>query len=361
MLDTQSFAAAAAQSPPTAGGGGRARIVAVDVARALALIGMIVSHLMPPEGAWGRLFLGFPSALFAVLSGVSLAIMADRGIRSGGDELAGSRHALMVRGVLLIALQQLVAPVSGTIFVVLQTIGICYIALACAPRWRTRTLAVLAAWLVAASAVLHAVASVTALPVPLLPPYPVTVWAALTVAGILTYRQLLGSTAAQVWTLVVGAAIAIAGAALRNGAIDYEATRAARDRNGLIGVALVDPAPHSGGLLDTVTVAAGALAALALCLLVCRGPVSWTRPLQAMGSMSLTVYVAHLVSAGPFSTPSAPASLPVLGWTTIVAALAGSTLLSLWFRQGPCEWVMARCCARAADRTLPPRPALARG
>ncbi|WP_137722984.1 acyltransferase family protein [Prescottella subtropica] len=361
MFDTQSFAAAAAESPPAAVGSGRARIVAVDVARALALIGMIVSHLMPPEGAWGRVFLGFPSALFAVLSGVSLAIMADRGNRSGGDELAGIRHSLMVRGVLLILLQQLLAPVSGTIFVVLQTIGICYIALAVAPRWRTRTLVVLAVWLVAASAVIHAVASFTALPVFLTPPYPVTVWAALTVAGILAYRHLLGSPKAQVWTLVVGAAVAVAGAAMRNGAIDYEATRAARDRNGLIGVALVDPTPHSGGLLDTVTVAAGALAALALCLLVWRGPVRWTRPLQVMGSMSLTVYVAHIVSAGPFSTPSAPTSLPVLGWTTIAVSLAGSTLLSLWFRQGPCEWAMARCCKIAADRTLPPRPELARG
>lgn len=362
MLKTQSCAAAAAAgSPPLPAGTGRARIVAVDVARAVALIGMVVSHLMPPDGVWGRVFLGFPSALFALLSGVSLALMADRGIRSGGDELASSRHSLMVRGVLLILLQQLLAPVSGTIFVVLQTIGLCYVALAFAPRWRTRTLVVLAAWLVAASAVTHAVASVTALPAYLLPPYPVTAWAALTATGILAYRLLLGSATAQVWTLSVGAVIAVAGAATRYGAIDYEATRAARDHNRLIGVALIDPTPHSGGLLDTVTVAAGALAALALCLLVWRGTVRWTRPLQVMGSMSLTVYVAHIVSAGVFLTPSAPVSLPALGWTTIVLSLAGSTLLSLWFRQGPCEWAMARCCTLAANRTLPPRPELARG
>src|SRR3954463_10730070 len=62
------------------------RIVGVDVARCIALVGMISTHVLPVRAADGSLGLahelagGRASALFAVLAGTSLALM------SGGEQ-----------------------------------------------------------------------------------------------------------------------------------------------------------------------------------------------------------------------------------------------------------------------------------
>ncbi|WP_414630197.1 hypothetical protein, partial [Actinomyces urogenitalis] len=61
-----------------------------------------------------------------------------------------------------------------------------------------------------------------------------------------------------------------------------------------------------------------------------------------MGSMSLTVYVAHVASAGPVMARSTLPSYPLLGWATIVLALVLPTLLRLRWRRGPLEELMRR-------------------
>ena len=59
----------------------RPRLAGVDAARAVALVGMMATHLEPLEDEAGRptpvgvLFDGRASALFAVLAGVSIALM----------------------------------------------------------------------------------------------------------------------------------------------------------------------------------------------------------------------------------------------------------------------------------------------
>ncbi len=85
-------------------GGSATRVVGVDVARGLALIGMAATHIFPDYRgdevhpayvvAAGR-----ASALFAVLAGVSLSLVAAR-----SDSLARFRVATVVRAVLLLAL-----------------------------------------------------------------------------------------------------------------------------------------------------------------------------------------------------------------------------------------------------------------
>ena len=67
-----------AQAPGRRGGG--ARLVGIDVARCMALLGMVATHVLPsdPDGRppLGQWLAGGPaSALFALLAGVSLALM----------------------------------------------------------------------------------------------------------------------------------------------------------------------------------------------------------------------------------------------------------------------------------------------
>jgi uncharacterized membrane protein len=76
------------------------RLVGLDVARCLALLGMVAAHVLDPRDADGDLTLvallveGRSSALFAVLAGVSLALMS-----GGTTPLAGARRHLVTAGL----------------------------------------------------------------------------------------------------------------------------------------------------------------------------------------------------------------------------------------------------------------------
>ena len=232
---------------------------------------MVVAHLMEPEGWPAEIVRGFPSALFAVLAGMSLSIMGSRGVREGGPALAASRHGLLVRGVILIVLGEAITPFAGTINVVLTAFGICYIALACAPRWRTRTLMVVLAWTIILSAVCHVLDATVGVPSQALTgAYPAFAWASYMIIGLLAHRLVTGSTRAQVLTAVIGLPLAVAGAVARN-TIVVVAAVSSDELSTIIPMMLIDPVTHSGALIDIVATAGGALSVVSLCLLVFRG------------------------------------------------------------------------------------------
>ncbi len=321
-------------------------------------MGMIISHLMMPVGLRGEAFNGFPAALFAVLAGVSLSIMSSRGVRQGGAALSSSRHGLMVRGALLVVAHQLVVPFSGPIAVVLETFGFLYIALACVPRWSNRAVTVLLVWLVGLSALVSALSRITWVPGYLGSPYPLLAWATYMVIGLLAHRLLLRSTRVQVLAVAFGLPLAVAGAVMRH-VVDMEAALSG-SRNVLVALALIEPTSHSGGLIDLLATSAGALAVLSLCLLLVRGGRWWCLPLQAMGSMSLTVYVAHVLSAGPQLSEFSVRSMPILALTTILLSAAVAMLIRARFRHGPLEWALRRSVELGTSTSLPPRPVLGR-
>ena len=86
------------------------RLVGLDVARCLALVGMIATHtLMPPfpgedRPVWHWLASGRASALFAVLAGVSLALMSGGPRPVRGRERLATTTGLAVRALLIAAL-----------------------------------------------------------------------------------------------------------------------------------------------------------------------------------------------------------------------------------------------------------------
>ena len=82
------YAATAAPPAPTS-----SRIVGIDLARGIALLGMAATHVLTvshrrrlPRRRSGSLFAGRASALFALLAGVSLAI-----VTGGTHAVVGAR------------------------------------------------------------------------------------------------------------------------------------------------------------------------------------------------------------------------------------------------------------------------------
>jgi uncharacterized membrane protein len=84
------------------------RLVGIDAARGLALIGLMAVHILPTEDemtgepTWSYiLFGGDSAALFALLAGVGLALSSGGRHRHRGRELAADRVGVAVRAILI--------------------------------------------------------------------------------------------------------------------------------------------------------------------------------------------------------------------------------------------------------------------
>lgn len=293
-----------------------ARLAGVDLARGLAVLGMLAAHLIAlPELVWSdpatwlALADGRSSILFATLAGVSLALVTGGSSPSAPAALVTAGKRIAVRAVILLVIGILLIATGVPVYVILPAYALLFLlSLPLLPA-RARTL-----WIIAA---------LTALVMPWVQPllqqsdiwetaagndlalligwhYPFTVWFAFLAAGLAAGRSDLRRMRTQVWLIVGGGAAAVAAYGL--------------DAAGVIGgSAYLDAVgtaePHSSGLFEAVGSGGWALLTLGVCLLLCRTPARWVvYPLRAVGSMPLTVYVGQIVA-----------------WAVIAATVLGDT------------------------------------
>ncbi|MGX0118934.1 DUF418 domain-containing protein [Corynebacterium otitidis] len=309
-------------APPTP----RARVAGLDVARFLALAGMVVAHLCPPVGYTGVLVDGLPSALFAALAGVSMVFLTP--------------GRLVVRGAILIALHWALTPIAGVIDVVLLAMGLSFLAAAVFVRRSTVTVAAGAAAAAGLSWVIAALQDAAVpLPAVLGAPYPLFAWLCFQLAGLCAGRLLLNNPRRAARVLAVAAPLAAAGIAAR-----------------LLVNPDTDPvglSAHSGGLGDIAVSLAASATVLCACLVAVRGTGGALRPLAAAGAMPLTLYVAHIATAGPLVTSDLSTyEHPVALAATLLGFVAFAAAWRHFFNRGPLEAALA-----ATSRTLAPGPA----
>ncbi|MGJ9407077.1 heparan-alpha-glucosaminide N-acetyltransferase domain-containing protein, partial [Nesterenkonia aurantiaca] len=86
----------------------RGRLVGIDAARGLALLGLMAIHLLPAWNeetggvSWSwRLFSGDSAALFALLAGVGLALTSGGRNQHQGRTMTADRVGLLVRALLI--------------------------------------------------------------------------------------------------------------------------------------------------------------------------------------------------------------------------------------------------------------------
>lgn len=96
------------------------RILGLDIARAVAVVGMTVDHFGP--ASWATWFTGWPSILFAFLSGMSMALMTSHGLASGVPA-SQVRRRIAIRGAILLVIGVLLASAGPNMIVVLATLG----------------------------------------------------------------------------------------------------------------------------------------------------------------------------------------------------------------------------------------------
>jgi uncharacterized membrane protein len=354
---------------------GRGRILGVDAARAVALVGMFATHIFPLRAGDGATLTGVvasgrASALFAVLAGVGVALASGGPQRPDGARAhLGAAVALVVRGVLVGALGLTLVALDPPVAVILAYYGLLFVV--AAPLLRLPATVLAAGALLAcvltplASQLLRAglpdgpgeQAGWPALAEPgellvtlaLTGYYPVLTWTTYLLAGMAVGRLDLRRTGVAAGLLAGGTALAVLAWAastllLRPGG-GAAALGPALERRGYGTTPtgswwwLAVPSPHTGAPFDLAHTTGTALAVLGTMLLLART----ARPLvvvpAALGAAPLTLYTLHVVALAAY--PGDDRDALQLWITHVLLATAVGGLLWVAGHRGPLEAVVS--------------------
>lgn len=363
--------------------GGRGRLLGIDAARALALLGMMAVHILPseaPDGSANWYYTiagGRSSALFAVLAGVGLALASGGSIVPSGTALKAARRGTLARAGLLAAIGLILGGLDSGVAVILVHYGVLFVFgalfLGMSRGWLW---ALAGVWAVVAPVLSHMVRSAFGDPGGLVPNlgdlarpghllvdlmltgyYPVFTWVSYLLAGLAIGRSQLRSPR-QAWALLAGGAGVAIGARAGSAFLLREAGigplpvqffgTTPTDSWSYLAVAT----PHSGSTFDLLHTAGSAAAVVGLCLLL-GAAASWSVAwLAGAGGMTLTLYTAHVMA---LATRLGVDNRPRLFAIHAGAALILAALWRLTVGRGPLETVAANFAA-VARSTVPSLP-----
>ena len=130
---------------------GPARITGVDLARGLAVIGMLAAHLITIDplvwtdpATWPAIVQGRSSILFATLAGVSIGIVTGGRTPWMGERMSTARLRLVARAFFLWVLGVLLITTGVPILVILPAYAILFLLAIPFTGFRSRTLFVIA-------------------------------------------------------------------------------------------------------------------------------------------------------------------------------------------------------------------------
>ena len=372
------------------------RILGLDIARGIAILGMAGAHIGDTPTfdwldvtTWTDLVHGRSSILFALLAGVSIALMTGRSALPDPARLPSIRLSLVGRGATIFVIGLALEFLNTPIAVILTLYGLLYVAVIPFLRWKPWQLLVGAAVLALfGPAFIALLTAVTLQPYGagigfvLSGSYSIVVWMAFVLGGLALGRLNVAGLHTAALALGVGVALAAigygtgaAGESLAQGFGErgstysdapagwdgYPQALAAADPIGAVLHAFFAVEPHSGGTAEVLGSGGFALAVIGLCLLLAR-PLRWVLlPFGALGSMPLSAYSGHIVAIALISGPGAfytsNAFWAVLG----IGMLAVTTVWSMFFGRGPLERLVgytARRMAGGAARSPAVRPRL---
>ncbi|PFG40817.1 uncharacterized protein DUF418 [Georgenia soli] len=343
------------------------RLVGVDIARGLAILGMFVAHLGDdgPDGGhdpeWFVVADGRSAALFALLAGVSLALANGRQVPPSGLALTRARLATLVRAGVLLVIGVVLVLLGTPVLVILPAYAAMFVL---ALPFLGADRRVLLAGAVTAAVVSPAVifllttplerggtsiaATLTGQADPVELPmdelatgaYPALIFIAYLLLGLLVGRSNLSAVPVQLG--LVGAGTVLAAAAWGSSYLVLDALGA--DASPLA-LRLASAAAHDDSTLEVIGNCGTSIAVIGLCLLLTRPGTAAGRaasavlsPVAAAGATSLSTYSFHIVAIFVLGNAVVwyPESNAVLVWFVVVA-LVGAWLWRRFLGQGPLE------------------------
>ncbi len=394
--DARSRAATPDRPSPPAAGPGTARLAGIDLARGLAVLGMFAAHLGPdpsdggPTGFLMELARGRSSALFALLAGFSLVLITGRPEPRTGRAGRQAMTRVVIRAVILLALGTALTALDTSIDVILAYYALAFVLILPLYRLGAGALTAIAAaialvlpqdlflikvWFAGSSwddfvnahDPLRAVNGYDGiLDLLFTGAYPLLAWLPFLIAGMAVARLDLDRTVVRFRLAYTGAALAVLGyggswlalrlvphaaAAVAAGSDGDSPSSAwwsdtAGDPTHLFREWLLVAAPHSETTLSILGNTGVALLVVAICFLAldrlpgCRRVAA---PVIAVGAMSLTAYVLHIVAIRVLGTEDwsdASEPLTLLGFA--VGAMAFALVWQRLFRRGPLEYLLHR-------------------
>lgn len=379
----------------TAPAASRNRLLGLDVARGIALIGMIAIHTIESDDGNGAmslpwvLSLGKASALFAVLGGVGIAFITGRRRAPRGLLAARMSAVSIVRGLVVLLIGLLLGPLvpSAQAMVVLPYLGVMFVVAALLVPLRTRTLLALGlTWAFVAPVLSHVVrqhfpaqseASVNLTLGSLADPlhalgvilftgaFPVVTWMAYVCIGMALGRADLRARRTVALTFGGGVLLALVSAVVSHLFVDELGLRE-RLAHDVAGRTSLDTftgylvfggsgtlptdspwwlavnAPHSGTTLDLLSTIGISLAVIGACLALTSVFDSGFALLAVPGSMTLTIYALHVLALQPTAVLTDNVSSYVDFWLHVVPLVLFALVWKRFFARGPLEEVVAR-------------------
>lgn len=378
------------------------RIVGIDAARGFALLGMVAIHTLPvyspytgrPTAVW-QLFAGNAAALFALLAGISVALITGANNPYTGRRMKRSRVSLTIRAFLILALGLGISELPLVVYNILPYYGLMFLFAVALSGMRIRGLLVTAgAFIALGPFVIFLVNSRIVYTEPRNPnftslftlpgdtlltlfaggTYPVVTWMAYICVGMalgrMNLRWLLTEARLIFWGLVLIVVSSIASWFLIDYLGGFEALYALTegyDEEAIIDTIDYGPdkhlptdtlwwlaidGPHTNTPFSVAKSLGFALVFFGIMLVVARSLRHLVFPLIAAGSMTLTIYVTHLVALAYFydSVKLYP-TLWLLG--QVVTFLVFASFWHLAFGQGPLERIVSTICRRGSKRLVP--------
>lgn len=345
------------------------RIAGVDLARGLAVLGMLAAHLLWIEdpfdwaepSTWIAVVDGRSSILFATLAGVSIGLATGGSVPVRGEQLRVARIRLAVRAVILWVLGVALILTGVPVYVILPAYALLFLLALPLLSLGARPLLVLAAVLALVMPFVQVALDDLplwesplgeALSLALGWHYPFTTWIAFLVAGLGVARAGITRLSVQVGAVAVGGVLA----AVAYGLDAASGLTPADEGSSYIG-ALWTARAHSSGLLEVVGSGGFALAVIGACLLACRTAIRWVvLPLRAVGAMPLTAYIGQLVVWAVVATAVLGAPGDLAGfrdlepfWPLVGGTVVACTAWALLIGRGPFEWLVDRSSRLVAD------------
>ncbi|HIW90871.1 MAG TPA: DUF1624 domain-containing protein [Candidatus Corynebacterium avicola] len=371
------------------------RLVGLDCARGVALLGMVAVHSLPayneytgaPTIIW-RLFAGHSAVLFAVLTGVTIALITGANNPKTGRSLLRARWSLTVRALVILLLGLTMGFVDIPVYNILPYYGLMFLLAVPLTGLRIRSLvAVAVSLLVLGPVVIRVVtawngfttvtnpsfADVVSMPTDVLitlfvgGTYPVVTWFAFVCLGMAVARLNLRWLMTQARLVVVGVGVALVGYLTSSLLIDFAGgfEQLYLHSDGLEAEDIGDilaygpegqlptgtnwwfavAGPHTNMPLWILAAAGVALMVIGVFLVVSRIVTTSLTPLAASGSMTLTLYTGHLLFLAFFWDDMW--DRPVLWFSAQVVGLVSfATAWHLAHGRGPLEEVISRTCRR---------------
>lgn len=334
-----------------------------------AHIGAVADDVDASPSTWTGVVNGRSSILFAVLAGVSIALLSGRTVPYTGEALTRVRVRLVIRAAWVFAIGSVLEALGTDFDVILGVYAVLFVLALPFLRWPPRRLFMAAGALAALTppanllltqfAEAHDAADGRVVSLFLTGYYPALIWWTFILVGLAVGRCDLGSPRTRAALGGAGLALTVVGYGVGwlttqwwgggqplGGSDGFSERSDQWDRTWLVGAT-----PHSGTTSEIVGSVGVAFIVITSCLVLAERLPRLTFPLASVGAMALTAYTGSILAIWALDTRQVEGTGLWLTYVAVTVLVA--TAWRLIFGKGPLERLLAWSASRLAGGLRP--------